>query len=344
MNDDHSMIAFVLDIGDMERLTGGIKDMQTNQVLRGVKLENISQMEFARGRDVIFVVETDEMNRPFKVKKLNIHTQQESTVFVDHDPTHYIDISVTKDRKYLVINSNTKEDSEVWVLDREENVPPVPIKIIPRRADVRAHIDHLRDFFIMITNFGVKSKNYKLATLKDTDFSDENFNQKWEDLIVSSTSGPGEKDGGGFIINEFDGFKDFIAIYIKNQGRPEILIQDLDTKEFNTIKMEDVGEVVPALNQDYEQKTLRYTFSNPFIYQQIFEYDHTIKNKKLLKELKLVGAPQIMRSQFECKQFLVPSHDGEEVPMNVYFKKGITLNRRNKTFIDAYGAYGINLN
>ena len=65
--------------------------------------------------------------------------------------------------------------------------------------------------------------------------------------------------------------------------------------------MEDVGEVVPALNQDYEQKTLRYTFSNPFIYQQIFEYDHAIKNKKLLKELKLVGAPQIMRSQFECK-------------------------------------------
>jgi protease II len=75
----------------------------------------------------------------------------------------------------------------------------------------------------MITNFGVKTKNYKLTTLKDTDFlnKESSFHDKWEDLVKSDS---------GFIINEFDGFKDFIAIYIKNQGRPEILIQDLNTK------------------------------------------------------------------------------------------------------------------
>jgi prolyl oligopeptidase len=37
----------------------------------------------------------------------------------------------------------------------------------------------------------------------------------------------------------------------------------------------------------------------------------------------------------------VPSYDGEEVPMNVYFKKGIKLDRRNKTLIEGYGAYGL---
>jgi|LauGreDrversion4_2_1035121.scaffolds.fasta_scaffold379672_1 hypothetical protein len=68
----------------------------------------------------------------------------------------------------------------------------------------------------MITNYGVKSKNYKLATLTDEIFAKGgSLNESWEDLIKSSE---------GFIINEFDGFKDFIAIYIKNQGRPEILI------------------------------------------------------------------------------------------------------------------------
>jgi hypothetical protein len=29
MNDDHSLIAFTLDIGNTERLTGGIKDMKS---------------------------------------------------------------------------------------------------------------------------------------------------------------------------------------------------------------------------------------------------------------------------------------------------------------------------
>ena len=166
MNDDHSLIGFTLDIGNTERLTGGIKDMKTNEVLKNVKLENISQIEFGRGSDTIYYVETDAMNRPYKVKKMNIKTMEENSVFVDTDPTHYVDIGITKDGKFLIINSNTKEDSEVWVVDRDQ--PQVtPTKLIPRRQNVRAHIDHLRDFFVMITNFGVKTKNYKLATLSD---------------------------------------------------------------------------------------------------------------------------------------------------------------------------------
>lgn len=133
-------------------------------------------------------------------------------MFVDTDPTHYVDIGISKDGKYLLINSNTKEDSEVWVLNRD-GTSAAPTKLIARTPGVRAHVDHLRDFFIMITNMGVKTKNYKLATLSDEMIGKEGAS--WEDLIAS-------KDG--YIINEFDGFKDFIAVYLKNQGRPEILI------------------------------------------------------------------------------------------------------------------------
>jgi len=39
-------------------------------------------------------------------------------VFVDDDPTHYIDIGTTRDKKFIIIASNTKEDSEIWALHR----------------------------------------------------------------------------------------------------------------------------------------------------------------------------------------------------------------------------------
>ena len=120
MNDDHSLIAFTLDIGNTEKLTGGIKDMQKNEVLRNIKLEGISQMEFGRGRETLYFVETDSMNRPFRVKRMNLQTLKDTTIFVDHDQTHYVDIGITKDGRYLIINSNTKEDSEVWVVDRDD--------------------------------------------------------------------------------------------------------------------------------------------------------------------------------------------------------------------------------
>lgn len=42
MNDDHSLVAFTIDIGNTERLTGGIKDMKKGQVLSNFKLQGIS--------------------------------------------------------------------------------------------------------------------------------------------------------------------------------------------------------------------------------------------------------------------------------------------------------------
>lgn len=259
------MIAFTIVIGNKEQLTGGIKDMTKNQVLSNVKLENISQIEFGVGNDTIFVTETDDYNRPYKVKKVTLSTLTEQTLYVDHDKTHYIDIGISKDKKYLLISSNTKEDSEILAIERTCDKCPIPTVLVPRTPNVKAHVEHLRDFFIQITNLEQKSKNYKLTVLKDQDFETRNFSKKWEDIITSSE---------GFIINDFDGFKDFIAIYIKNQGRPEIVIQDLDTKKFTNINMNDVGEIYPGLNADYTSQELNFIYTSPFVYEQVYKYNH----------------------------------------------------------------------
>ena len=89
---------------------------------------------------------------------------------MDDDPTHYIDLGVTKDKKFLVIASNTKEDSEIWVLPRAADPSQqvlTPIKLVNRIKDVKAHIDHLRDFFVTITTLDEENKNYKIAKLPD---------------------------------------------------------------------------------------------------------------------------------------------------------------------------------
>jgi len=83
MNDDHSLVAFTLDIGGSEKLTAGIKDMKKNEVLSNFKLEGVSSLEFGKGHDTVFYVETDEMNRPCKVRKLTLSTMKESIIFVD---------------------------------------------------------------------------------------------------------------------------------------------------------------------------------------------------------------------------------------------------------------------
>jgi protease II len=136
ISDDHSLIAFKLDIGNTERITAGFKDMNTGKVL-STKLNNIGDIIFGCGRVVYYTVCDEDSNRPYKVVRLDVSTGESSSLFVDDDPTHYLDIGITKDKRFIVINSNTKEDSEVWVTERTESLEEnLPRKLIPRVKDV----------------------------------------------------------------------------------------------------------------------------------------------------------------------------------------------------------------
>ena len=45
MNQDHSLIAFTVDIGNNERCTGGLKDMKTGKIIPNWRVEDVSQIE-----------------------------------------------------------------------------------------------------------------------------------------------------------------------------------------------------------------------------------------------------------------------------------------------------------
>ena len=63
------------------------------------------------------------------------------------------------------------------------------------------------------------------------------------------------------MISEFDAFKDFVAVYCKRKGVPEIVIQDLSTLSTKTIHVDsEVGEILPGLNSDYESSSLSFSF------------------------------------------------------------------------------------
>jgi len=91
-------------------------------------------------------------------------------------------------------------------------------------------VDHLRDFFLTITNKNVKSKDFKIFTLKDKFLEKETIcdSSDWTDLKI-------QEEGLG--VCEFDGFKDFMLIYSKEIGKPKIHVYDYKTEEVNEISV-----------------------------------------------------------------------------------------------------------
>lgn len=74
VNDDHSLVAFTLDVGNTEVLTGGVKDMRINKVISGLKLNNVCQIEFTDDNAIMYT-ETQGVNRrPYKVVRMCLDT------------------------------------------------------------------------------------------------------------------------------------------------------------------------------------------------------------------------------------------------------------------------------
>ena len=197
MNSDHSQVAFTVDIGNSERCTGAVKNIKTGAI--SDKIEGVSQIEFL-GDNEVFYVEMNENNRPYKIKSRNLETNKDRIIFVDDDPTHYIDIQLTKDRSHLIINSGTKEDSEIWIMQKGEVMPQLLVK---RQRDVRVHIDHLRDFFVVISNNSPGSKNFQLQTLHDSQLQVAIDQREWEVILKPTDS---------LVISEFECFDSFLAM------------------------------------------------------------------------------------------------------------------------------------
>ena len=95
---------------------------------------------------------------------MSLETGDSHTVFIDDDPTHYVDMNLSKDQNYILINNATKEDSEIWVIKNsiEKDQILSPKLLLPRVENVRIHIDHLRDFFVIISNNEANSRNFRI--------------------------------------------------------------------------------------------------------------------------------------------------------------------------------------
>lgn len=67
-------------------------------------------------------------------------------------------------------------------------------------------------------------------------------------------------------IDEFDAFEDFVAVYLKTNGIAEILVYDIPTASYNTVRLSsEVGTITPGINQNYKSNVLRFSHSSPVV-------------------------------------------------------------------------------
>ena len=202
-------------------------------------------------------------------------------VFSEADPAFFVDVSTTKDGRYVTINSNTKSTSEVWLVDTGA-AGSQPVLVRARTLGVQYFVEHnnvsalrrpavccccvfvracVRPMpqgrLFIVTNDG-GAEDYKLVTTRATTAADVAA-EPWVDLVPART-GVKVEDMDMFSVRKPAGRQyvraraprarpqTWFALYESHAGVPRVAVADLNGTLSYVPLPDSACSVVPGSN------------------------------------------------------------------------------------------------
>ncbi|XP_048392194.1 prolyl endopeptidase-like isoform X1 [Stegostoma tigrinum] len=248
-------------------------------------------------------------------------------VYKENDPRFFVELASTKDGRFITINSNSKNSSEVWLLDRmSAQVNP---RIVQERVPgIIYHVEHWRNQLYILTNCGA-TEEYRLMK---TQISSPGM-KSWQTVYAV-------KERTKLIDMEL--FKDHCIMILKYSDHLYLHVFSLDEpKTVKCIQLPSWACVIESEdNLKHETNKFSFRLSSPV--QPPMSFLYSIEDDELYVQEDGSETTNPMDYKVTCLK--APSMDGTLIPITVFHKT--TLNKMNKKPLLAhvYGAYGIDLN
>ncbi len=325
---DNRILAYGVDFVSRRRYTLNFIDIGTGSLLPE-KIENTTgQAIWANDNKTVFYITKDqETLRSDKVfrHKLGTPVEKDTPVYDEKDETFSVNLSLTKSRKYVLINSTQTLTTETRYLDLSN--PDGEFRIFePRSVNHEYNIDHLGNEFYIRTNSDGAS-NFKLMKTPEAKTQMANW------IVVI----PNRSD---ILFENFELFDNYLVAEERIKGLSNLRI--INTKDKGEHYLNFGEEAYTAginINPDSNTDILRYSYSSLTTPNSIIDYNMVTREKKVMKEDVILGG--FDKNNYESKRLWAKAEDGTMVPVSIVYKKGFTADGKSPLLLYAYGAYGI---
>ncbi len=322
VSDDGNLLAYSTDTTGYRQYTLVIKDLRTGTLLPE-KIERVDTVMWATDNKTIFYVTEDAVTkRSDSFYRHVLGTAANDLVF--HEPDELYDIGAfrTRDKAFIVVESQSKTTSEARYLPANKPTEALQV-VVPRSSDHKYFVDHRGSLFYIRTND--HAKNYRLVAAPDTAPEMKN----WKEVI------PARAD---VKLDGFDLFKDHMAVSELKGGSQTIRTVDLKTGQSTPIAFpEPVYSVFLDTNPEFDTSTLRYRYQSLVTPSSVFDYDMGTHAGTLLKRFEV---PNYEASQFASERIYATAADGTKIPVSLVYKKPLVRDGKRPMLLYAYGSYG----
>lgn len=319
-------IAFGADKRGAENYHILIKDIKKGLLLE-YKIPNTSG-SYVWGNDsqTIYYVKRNAKHRPSQVYRHRLFDDvtKDELVFEESDPGFFLEVEKTESGRFILIYSNDETAWEIYFLDAD-NPYGKPKLIKPRKkGEVYEVSDHDEDFYILTNTDG--AKDFKVMKTPIAHPSKAN----WQDVVPHY---PGK------FIRELLTFKNHLVRLELYKGLPRIVVSDLAHHTGHVIDFDRSHyDLQFHSDNDFNSNILRFSYGSFRTKKRIFAYNMDTHEPIVLRENSIKGG--FNPDRYTSKRLFAPGHDGEEIPIILFYHKDTKINGKAPMLITAYGAYG----
>ncbi|XP_069810765.1 prolyl endopeptidase-like isoform X2 [Dendropsophus ebraccatus] len=243
-------------------------------------------------------------------------------VYHEMDPRFFVDLYITRDRRFLTINCNSKTSSEVRLVDC--SCPYVPPVLVQRRLPgVIYHVEHRDGSLYILTTYGEPAE-YKLMKAPLT--SDI---QQWKPIYQLPAKSR---------LLDMEMLQDHCVLFLKQNNELSVAVTSLSSETVTcSVKLPSWA---CALHTDWHPEertdTVRFYLESPVHHPVVFAYSALDNRLSVEADYKRSKTCHIVRMNARSK-------DGTLVPITVFYKAECELQER-PLLVHVYGAYGMDLN
>ena len=327
---DHRLLASAIDRSGAEDYAIEVKDLIRGTLLpdqvRGTKGEIV----WAADSRSFFYTVLDENHRPSKVRRhtLGADASSDPLVYEEGDPTFYLTIDRSEDRRFLLITCHGHAlTTEVLAVPTDRPEEPAR-SVAGRTPGVEYAVSARGEQFYILTN-DAGALDFKIVTAPIAASGRDN----WRDLVPHRP---------GCYVRQLLLFRDFMVRLERENALPRLIVTDLERGAEHAIDFaEDAYELGLAYGYEFDTTTLRFSYSSPTTPQQVLDYDVATRARTLRKQQEVPSghAP----TDYVCCRLFALSHDGARVPITVLHHRRTPLDGSAPLLLYGYGAYAFSM-
>ena len=330
---DNARVAFAVDFTGGRDFRIFVRTIATGETVDQGFDNASSDLVFAADSNTIFYVRNEPTTlRSYQVWRHRLGTSPDSDVLIyeESDPTFSVAISLSRSRKYILLNLDEERTSEFRYLPADQ--PTGELEVIePRRQGIIYDVDHAGDEFFIRTNLDAPDFRLMLAPQATPAAA------HWREIVAEKA---------GHHLSHFKVFKTFVAVDTENESGTTIRVFTLpELREIPVPRPAAIGVASSYFvdeneaNLDPAANALRFHFSSPLQPQRVYDFDVSTGALVLRKEEP--ASRWFDRDRYILDQLSATAPDGERVPITIVYRKDMRRSGGNPTLIVGYGAYGL---